>query len=130
MRHLPPFIKAFRDWWRASFCRIHCNLLTRRLIGCLRTGLRSSRPCYLHLWDSWYLRYADEKWVYGWHSHSRTLLPLSLGVGRVIVRPGMPPLNFYVSGQWTVYQQNSPVTSKWSVNFGVMIAFPQFRKGQ
>jgi hypothetical protein len=43
---------------------------------------------------------------------------------------GLPPLNFYVSGQWTVYHQNSPVTSKWSVNFGVTIAFAQFREGQ
>jgi len=84
----------------------------------------------LHLWDNWYLRSADATWVYGWHRHSPTLLPLSLGVGRVIVRPGLPPLNFYVSGQWTVYHQNSPITSKWSVNFGVTIAFPQFRKGQ
>jgi hypothetical protein len=84
----------------------------------------------LHLWDSWYLRSADATWVYGWHRHSPTLLPLSLGVGRVIVRPGLPPLNFYVSGQWMVYHQYSPVTPKWSVNFGVTIAFPQFRKDQ
>jgi hypothetical protein len=28
------------------------------------------------------------------------------------------------------YHQYSPVTSKWSVNFGVTIAFPQLRKGE
>jgi hypothetical protein len=84
---------------------------------------------FLHLWDSWYLRSADATWVYGWRRHSPTLLPLSLGVGRVMVRPGLPPLNFYVSGQWMLYHRYSPVTSKWSVIFGVTMAFPQFRKG-
>ena len=52
------------------------------------------------LWDGWYLRSADATWVYGWRRHSPSLLPLSLGVGRVMVRPGLPPLNFYVSAQW------------------------------
>ena len=82
------------------------------------------------LWDGWYLRSADATWVYGWRRHSPSLLPLSLGVGRVMVRPGLPPLNFYVSGQWMAYHQNSPITSRWSVNFGVTIAFPKFGKGR
>ena len=82
------------------------------------------------LWDGWYLRSADATWVYGWRRHSPSLLPLSLGVGRVMVRPGLPPLNFYVSAQWMAYHQNSPIASQWSVNFGVTIAFPQFRKGE
>jgi hypothetical protein len=83
-----------------------------------------------HLWDGFYLRSADATWVYGWGHHSPILLPLSLGVGRVMVRPGLPPLNFYVSGQWMAYHEYSPVTPKWSVNFGVTIAFPQLRKGE
>src|SRR5271165_5843156 len=49
------------------------------------------------LWDGWYLRSADATWVYGWRRHSPSLLPLSLGVGRVMVRPGLSPLNFYVA---------------------------------
>ena len=53
-----------------------------------------------------------------------------LGVGRVIVGPGLPPLNVYVSGPWMVDCQNSPVTSMWSVHLWVTIAFPQLRKGQ
>jgi len=44
-------------------------------------------------------------------------LPLSLGVGQVMVRPGLPPLNFYVSAQWIAYHQNSPIASQWSANF-------------
>ena len=82
------------------------------------------------LWDGWYLRSADATWVYGWHRHSPSLLPLSLGVGRVMVRPGLPPMNFYVSVQWMAYHQNSPITSQWSVNFGVTIAFSQFGKAE
>ena len=31
-------------------------------------------------------------------------------------------------GQWMAYHQNSPITSHWSVNFGVTIAFSQFGK--
>jgi hypothetical protein len=84
----------------------------------------------VHLWDGWYLRSADATWVYGWRSHSPTLLPLSLGIGRVMIRRGLPPLNFYVAAQWMAYHRDAPVASKWSVNFGVTIAFPQFRKGE
>ena len=80
------------------------------------------------LWDGFYLRSADATWVYGWRRHSPSLLPLSLGVGQVMVRPGLPPLNFYVSAQWMAYHHNAPIASRWSVNFGVTIAFPQFRK--
>jgi hypothetical protein len=82
----------------------------------------------LSFWDGWYLRSANATWPYGWRRHSPSLLPLSLGVGRVMVRPDLPPLNFYVSGQWMAYHQNSPITSHWSVNFGVTIAFSQFGK--
>jgi hypothetical protein len=55
----------------------------------------------LHVWKGWYLRSAEATWAFGWRHHSATVLPLSLGVGDVIVRPGLPPLNFYVTGQWT-----------------------------
>jgi hypothetical protein len=55
-------------------------------------------------------------------------LPLSLGVGDVIVRPGLPPLNFYVTGQWTVYRKFAPIAPQTGVNFGLIVAFPEFRK--
>ena len=79
-------------------------------------------------WDGWYLRSADATWVYGWRPRAPSLLPLSLGVGRVMVRPDLPPLNSYVSGQWMAYHQNSPIASHGSVNCGVTIAFSQFGK--
>ena len=81
-----------------------------------------------HLWHGWYLRSADATWICNWHSRSPTMIPLSVGIGRVVVRPGLPPLNFYVSGQWMAYRQFSPGASQSSVTFGVTVAFPEYRK--
>jgi hypothetical protein len=52
----------------------------------------------LHVWEGWYLRSAEATWLCGLHSQSPTVLPLSLGIGDVVVRPGLPPLNFFVTG--------------------------------
>jgi hypothetical protein len=82
----------------------------------------------LHLWQGWYVRSAEATWTSGWHKHSATLLPLSLGVGKVMVRPGLPPLNFYVSGQWMVYRQFAPIAPQTTINFGLTMGFPEFRK--
>jgi hypothetical protein len=82
----------------------------------------------IHLWQGWYLRSAEATWAIGWRHHSPTVLPLSLGVGDVIVRPGLPPLNFFVTGQWTVYRKFAPIAPQTGVNFGLIVAFPEFRK--
>ena len=82
----------------------------------------------LHLWQGWYLRSAEATWVVGWRYHSPTTLPLSLGIGKVMVRPGLPPLNFYVSGQWMGYRQFAPFAPQTTVNFGLTMGFPEFRK--
>ena len=82
----------------------------------------------LHLWQGWYVRSAEATWIFGWRHHSSTMLPLSLGIGKVMVRPGLPPLNFYVSGQWMVYRQFAPIAPQTTVNFGLTVAFPEFRK--
>jgi hypothetical protein len=79
----------------------------------------------LHLWDKWYLRSAEANWTMGWHRHSPTMLPLSLGLGRTLVRPGLPPMSLFVEGQWTVYRQFAPVTPQTTINFGLTVAFPQ-----
>ena len=81
----------------------------------------------VHLWEGWYLRSAEATWVSGWRRHSPTELPLSLGVGDVLVRPGWPPLNFFVTGQWMVYRQFAPIAPQTTVNFGITVAFPQWR---
>jgi hypothetical protein len=80
------------------------------------------------LGDGWYLRSADATWLCGWRRDSPSLLPLSLGLGRVMVRPGLPPMNFYVSVQWMAYHENAPIAPEWSINFGITIAFSQFGK--
>jgi hypothetical protein len=79
----------------------------------------------LHLWDKWYLRSADATWTIGWHRHSPTVLPLSVGLGRTFVRPRLPPMSFFVTGQWTVYRQFAPITPQTTVNFGMTIGFPE-----
>ena len=80
-----------------------------------------------HLWKEWYLRSAEANWSIGWHRHSPTMLPLSLGIGRTLVRPGLPPLSFFVTGQWMVYRQFAPIVPQTTINFGTTVAFPQLR---
>jgi hypothetical protein len=81
----------------------------------------------LHLWDKWYLRSAEADWTIGWHRHSPTMLPLSLGIGRTLVRPGLPPMSLFVTGQWMAYRQFAPIAPQTTVNFGLTVAFPQLR---
>ncbi len=82
----------------------------------------------IHVWRGWYVRSAESTWVYNWRRHSPTTLPLSVGVGDVMVRSGLPPLNFYVSGEWMAYRQFAPTAPQTTVIFGLTIAFPQLRK--
>jgi len=81
----------------------------------------------LHLWEKWYLRSAEANWTMGWHRHSPTMLPLSIGLGRTIVRPGLPPMSLFVTGQWMVYRQYTPIAPQTTINFGLTIAFPELR---
>jgi hypothetical protein len=63
----------------------------------------------------------------GWHHNSPTVLPLSLALGRTVVRPGLPPMSFFVGGQWTAYRQFARVTPQTAVNCGMTMAFPQLK---
>lgn len=81
----------------------------------------------LHLWHEWYFRSAEANWTIGWHQHSPTALPLSAGIGRTLVRPGLPPMSFFVTGQWMVYRQFAPFAPQTTINFGMTMAFPQLR---
>jgi hypothetical protein len=38
--------------------------------------------------DGWYMKSADATWSFSWRDGGSTLLPLSFGVGRVLVREG------------------------------------------
>jgi hypothetical protein len=81
----------------------------------------------LHLWDKWYLRSAEANWSMGWHRHSATILPLSVGIGRTLVRPGLPPMSLFVTGQWMAYRQFAQLAPQTTINFGITIAFPQLQ---
>jgi len=81
----------------------------------------------LHLWDKWYLRSAEANWTMGWHRQSPTMLPLSLGLGRTLVRPGLPAMSFFITGQWMVYRQYAPIAPQTTINFGLTVAFPELR---
>jgi len=81
----------------------------------------------LHLWDKWYLRSAEATWTLAWRRHSPTMLPLSIGIGRTLVRPGLPPMSLFVTGQWMAYRQYAPIAPQTTINFGITVAFPQLR---
>jgi len=81
----------------------------------------------LHLWDKWYLRSAEGDCAVGWRHHYPTTLPLSLGIGRTFVRPGLPPMSFFVTGEWMAYRQFAPIAPQTTINFGLTVAFPQLR---
>jgi hypothetical protein len=81
----------------------------------------------VHLYDGWYLRSAEATWTIGWHHNTPTMIPLSLGLGRTFVRAGLPPMSFFVTGEWMVYRQFAPVAPQTTINFGMTVAFPQFR---
>jgi hypothetical protein len=81
----------------------------------------------LHLWKKWYLRSAEANWTMGWRRGYPTMLPLSLGLGRTVVHPGLPPMSLFVTGQWMVYRQFAPIAPQTTVNFGITMAFPGLR---
>jgi len=63
----------------------------------------------------------------GWRSHSPTTLPLSIGLGRTLVRPGLPPMSLFITGQWMIYRQDVPIAPQTTMNFDMTLAFPQLR---
>ena len=80
-----------------------------------------------YLGKGFYVKSADASWTMGWHAGTATILPISLGLGWVYVREGAPPINLFVSGEWTAYRQFSPVAPQTTVRFGLTVAFPDYR---
>ena len=115
-------------WLVAGLRSAGADLLRLHLAQSATSNTIQFQPALaVHVWQGWYVRSAEATWVCGLHRHSATVLPLSLGIGDVIVRPGLPPLNFFVTGQWTVYRQFAPVAPQTGVNFGLTVGFPEFR---
>jgi len=40
---------------------------------------------------------------------------------------GSPPTSFFITGQWMLYRQYAPIAPQTTINFGITVAFPQFR---
>jgi hypothetical protein len=81
----------------------------------------------VYIGRGFYLKSADSTWAMGWRHHTPTLIPLSFGIGRVMVREGLPPINLFVSGEWMAYREFAPVAPQTTVRFGMTVAFPQWR---
>jgi len=93
-----------------------------------RVGLVTVQPIvFRHLWRGLYVKSGDASWAFGWRESSSITMPLSFGVGYILVREGWPPINVFVTGEWTAYRQFAPLAPQTTVRFGLTVAFPQFR---
>jgi hypothetical protein len=81
-----------------------------------------------HLWRGLYAKSADASWAINWRNGSSTTVPLSFGLGYVILRQGLSPINLFVSGEWMAYRHDATVAPHTTVRFGMTIAFPQWRR--
>src|SRR5262245_39541239 len=58
-------------------------------------GTLTFQPIVLrHLWGGLYARSGDATWALDWRNGSSATVPLSFGLGYVLVRPGYSPVNF------------------------------------
>jgi hypothetical protein len=74
-----------------------------------------------------YVKSADSTWAMSWHEEGARTLPVSLGLGYVMLRRGWPPCNFFVSGEWMAYRENAPIAPQFTLRLGFTVAFPQWR---
>lgn len=90
-------------------------------------GVLLVQPIVLrHLWRGLYAKTGDATWAFAWRDASSITVPLSFGLGWVILRPGWSPLNVFVSGEWMAYRRDAPVAPQTSIHLGVTVAFPQW----
>lgn len=90
-----------------------------------------AQPIFVaHLWRGLYVKSADATWSVGWRAGTATTLPLSLGLGYVLLSEGLPPINLFVSGEWMAYRQKAPLSPQTTVRFGANIAFPELKLWQ
>jgi hypothetical protein len=93
-----------------------------------RVGTVLLQPIVLrHLWRGLYIKSADATWTIDWRNGASTTIPLSIGLGYVLLHQGWSPINVFVSGEWTTYRHDAPVAAQATVRFGLTIAFPQWR---
>jgi hypothetical protein len=80
-----------------------------------------------YLGHGFYVKSADATWTTNWHRGTATTLPISAGLGYVLLREGWPPTNLFVSGEWMAYRQFAPVAPQTTVRFGMTMAFPELK---
>lgn len=80
-----------------------------------------------YLGHGFYLKSADASWTFGWKGDRPIVIPVSLGLGYVLLREDAPPLNLFVTGEWTAYRESAPVAPQTTVRFGVTVAIPNWR---
>jgi hypothetical protein len=91
-------------------------------------GALTFQPIVLrHIWRGLYVKSADASWAYSWRNASSITIPLSFGVGWVIVRENVSPINLFVTGEWMAYRHDAPVAPQTTVRFGITVGFPQWR---
>jgi len=91
-------------------------------------GVLTFQPIMLrHIWRGLYAKSADASWAFNWRSSSSIVIPLSFGLGWVIVRESGAPVNLFVTGEWTAYRHDAPIAPQTTVRFGVTVGFPQWR---
>ncbi len=81
----------------------------------------------LHIWRGLYAKSADASWAIGWYDGAPRTFPLSFGLGWIVLRGDLPPINLFVSGEWMLHRENAPVAPQTTVRFGMTIAFPELR---
>jgi len=80
-----------------------------------------------YLGRGFYVKSADSTWTRSWYRNGSTVIPVSFGLGYVMLRDGLPPINAFVSGEWTAYRHDLPVAPEWTARFGLTVAFPEWR---
>ena len=93
-----------------------------------RVGTLSIQPIVLqYLGRGFYAKSGDAAWAIDWRNGSSATVPLSFGLGYVMIREGLSPINVFVSGEWMAYRHDAPVAPQTTVRFGMTVAFPQWR---
>jgi len=74
-----------------------------------------------------YVKSGDSTWTFDWQDDGTQVIPVSFGVGKVLLREGWPPLNFFLTGERTAFRENAKRYPKTTVRVGFTMAFPGWR---
>jgi hypothetical protein len=80
-----------------------------------------------YLGKGFYVKSADSTWTINWRQGTSRTFPVSAGLGYILLHEGWSPINVFVTGEWTAYREDAPVTAQATVRFGLTVAFPQWR---